>query len=341
MQSLWAVPPPVADSEHRCMHFFSHDCCATVGTDIVARQSKADAQTSFDIIASLEVAICGPEYRCGSPETAGQWQRAKAQYITTCPLHVCAEAAADISFGTRVDKHCTWRGACRASALSPKCCEGGRTPCRLAWPWGSSCIARNKNPHAASTQRGGRFPHRLRSDTLAIREPSTSLGDARAPVAALPGRRQHHQRERLPHATGNRRCRDDAGGRLNIFPDTLPIGFIRRGSLSLFSASSFLQAVSHIRPRPARPARRGMQNFESVRAHSVTKRPLEPSDTGCTLFGSNWRRLRGGRRVWFLLLFGSTTVLGPGLELGPFVFSVPLRYSAAVEKLRTFRDVLV
>src|SRR5215470_13449809 len=59
MQSLWAVPPPVADSEHRCMHFFSHDCCATVGTDIVARQSKADAQTSFDIIASLEVAICG------------------------------------------------------------------------------------------------------------------------------------------------------------------------------------------------------------------------------------------------------------------------------------------
>jgi hypothetical protein len=40
------------------MHFFSHDCCATVGTDIVARQSKADAQTSFDIIASLEVAIC-------------------------------------------------------------------------------------------------------------------------------------------------------------------------------------------------------------------------------------------------------------------------------------------
>ena len=66
MQALWAVPPPVADSEHRCMHFFSHDCCATVGTDIVARQSKADAQTSFDIIASLEVAICGPEYRCGS-----------------------------------------------------------------------------------------------------------------------------------------------------------------------------------------------------------------------------------------------------------------------------------
>jgi hypothetical protein len=57
MQSLWAVPPPVA--------FFSHDCCATVGTDIVARQSKADAQTSFDIIASVEVAICGPEYRCG------------------------------------------------------------------------------------------------------------------------------------------------------------------------------------------------------------------------------------------------------------------------------------
>src|SRR5215469_12764487 len=66
MQALWAVPPPVADSEHRCMHFFSHDCCATVGTDIVARQSKADAQTSFDIIASLEVAICGPEYRCRS-----------------------------------------------------------------------------------------------------------------------------------------------------------------------------------------------------------------------------------------------------------------------------------
>src|SRR5262249_52432916 len=46
--------------------FFWHDCCATVGTDIVARQSKADAQTSFDIIVSLEVAICGPEYRCGS-----------------------------------------------------------------------------------------------------------------------------------------------------------------------------------------------------------------------------------------------------------------------------------
>jgi hypothetical protein len=66
MQSLWAVPPPVADAEHRCMHFFSHDCCATVGTDIVARQSKADAQTSFDIIASLEVAVCGPEYRRGS-----------------------------------------------------------------------------------------------------------------------------------------------------------------------------------------------------------------------------------------------------------------------------------
>src|SRR5215469_1323806 len=66
MQALWAVPPPVADSEHRCMHFFSHDCCATVGTDIVARQSKADAQTSFDIIASFEVAICGAEYRCGS-----------------------------------------------------------------------------------------------------------------------------------------------------------------------------------------------------------------------------------------------------------------------------------
>ena len=84
-----------------------------------------------------------------------------------------------------------------------------------------------------------------------------------------------------------------------------------------------------------------MQNFESVRAHSVTKRPLERSDTGCTLFGSNWRRLRGGRRVWLLLLFGSTTVLGPGLVLGPFVFSVLLRYGAAVEKLRTFRDVLV
>jgi len=32
---------------------------------------------------------------------------------------------------------------------------------------------------------------------------------------------------------------------------------------------------------------------------------------------------------------------GPGLELGPLVFSVLLRYSAAVEKLRTFRDVLV
>src|SRR5215469_3917012 len=72
MQALWAVPPPVADSEHRCMHFFSHDCCATVGTDIVARQSKADAQTSFDIIASLEVAICGPEYRCGSISSNNQ-----------------------------------------------------------------------------------------------------------------------------------------------------------------------------------------------------------------------------------------------------------------------------
>jgi hypothetical protein len=65
MQSLWAVPPPVADSEHRCMHFFSHDCCATVGTDIVARQSKADAQTSFDIIASLEVAIAGQNIGAG------------------------------------------------------------------------------------------------------------------------------------------------------------------------------------------------------------------------------------------------------------------------------------
>jgi len=65
MQVLWAVPPPVADSEHRCMHFFSHDCCATVGTDIVARQSKADAQTSFDIIASLEVAFAGQNIGAG------------------------------------------------------------------------------------------------------------------------------------------------------------------------------------------------------------------------------------------------------------------------------------
>jgi hypothetical protein len=66
MQALWAVPPPVADSEHRCMHFFSHDCCAAVGTDIVARQSKADAQTSFDIYCLRGSCICGPEYRCGS-----------------------------------------------------------------------------------------------------------------------------------------------------------------------------------------------------------------------------------------------------------------------------------
>ena len=29
----------------------------------------------------------------------------------------------------------------------------------------------------------------------------------------------------------------------------------------------------------------------SVKAHSVTKRPLERSDAGCTLFGSNRRRL--------------------------------------------------